>query len=75
MTISHVEAYERGRMAIKKLTAKQLDGLIISVGEARKLLGASANNLTDMQVALEVLTLTEYAINITKYQKLQEKAL
>lgn len=62
-------------MAIKKLTAKQLDGLIISVGEARKLLGASANNLTDMQVALEVLTLTEYAINITKYQKLQEKAL
>lgn len=62
-------------MAIKKLTAKQLDGLIISVGEARKLLGASANHLTDMQVALEVLFLTEYAINITKYQKMQEKAL
>lgn len=62
-------------MTTKKLKAKQLEGLIISVGEARKLLGESANNLTDNDVALQVLALTEYAINITKYQKLQAKPL
>ncbi len=72
MTISHVGAYERGRMTTKKLTAQQLKGLIISIGEARKLLGADAKDLTDEDIAQQVLLLNEYAVHILKTLALQK---
>ena len=35
--------------------------LIITVGEARKILGADANNRTDEQIAKEIIELNELA--------------
>lgn len=44
----------------KRLTAAQLSALPISVGEARKLLGAD-ETISDEDVAQEILLLTELA--------------
>lgn len=72
MAISHVEAYERGRMTTKKLSAKQPEGLIVSVGEARKLLGSDAKSLTDDEIEQQVLYLNELCIQILKALDLQK---
>lgn len=56
----------------KKLTAKQLSELIVPIGEARKLLGVSARDLTDEDVALQVLVLHKFAYNIIKSLNLQK---
>lgn len=48
-------------------TAAELaEGLIISVGEARKLLGKDAQNMSDDEVALLVLELHEVAPTLLK---------
>lgn len=50
------------REGAQQPTAKQLaEGLIISVGEARKLLGAEYESLTDDEVALVILALSDVA--------------
>jgi hypothetical protein len=53
----------------KEPTVEQLaSGLIISVGEARKMLGADSKELDDMQVARMILDLSDIA-----YELLQSK--
>lgn len=44
-----------------KLTPTMLEALPISAGEARKLLGAASQNLSDEDVAREILLLSELA--------------
>lgn len=56
----------------QRLSASQLEGLPITISEARKLLGATANNLSDDEVAQHILCLHQLAISITKTLPLQE---
>jgi hypothetical protein len=59
-----------------KLTAAQIvSGLIISVGEARKLLGKDARGLTDDDIALYVMSLTEIAPELLNASILLRKQL
>lgn len=48
------------------LTAAQIQALPISIGEARKLLGNEVVNMSDEEVALQVLALNEMAIILYK---------
>lgn len=60
----------------KKPTAAELvAGLIISVGEARKLLGVEAQELTDDDVALLVLSLADLAPELINTSILSGKQL
>lgn len=60
----------------KKPTAAELvAGLIISVGEARKLLGVDAQELTDDDIALLVLSLADLAPELINTSILSGKQL
>lgn len=51
----------------KEATAKQLaSGLIISVDEARKIMGAEADELGDNQLAYLILELSDLAYELLK---------
>lgn len=58
--------------AVKNLqqpTAAQIaEGLIISVGEARKVLGAEARGLSDEQVAAQILIMADLATELLQYK-------
>ena len=43
----------------ERLTAAQIKGLLISVGEARKLLGADYNDMSDDEVARKIILLSD----------------
>jgi len=54
----------------KQPTATQLaQGLIMSVGEARKKLGADAKELTDEQIATQLMEMEELAHELLKYKQ------
>jgi len=46
----------------KKLTAAQLQAMPISIGEARKLLGSEYHDVSDDEIASQILSLNEVAI-------------
>jgi len=48
------------------LTASQIQALPVSVSEARKILGNGVSNISDDEVALQVLALNELAIILYK---------
>lgn len=57
------------RSKILAPTAAQLaEGMIISVGEARKLLGAEATNLSDDEIAVFILEFSDMAQDLLKYK-------
>lgn len=49
-------------------TAQLTEGLIISTGEARKILGATAKHLTDDELAKQILVLSDLAHDLLKYK-------
>lgn len=52
---------------VKEATAEQLaSGLIISVGEARKIMGAEADELGDNELAYLILELSDLASELLK---------
>jgi hypothetical protein len=54
----------------KKPTAVQIaEGLVMSIGEARKLLGADAKDLDDDQIAILLIELEELAHHLIKYKQ------
>jgi len=54
-----------------QLTAAQLNALPITVGEARKLLGANKQDMSDDDVAQEILLLSGLARMLIKTMDLQ----
>lgn len=56
-------------------TAQIVAGLIISVGEARKLLGVDAKGLTDDDIAQFVISLTDIAPELLNTSILLRKQL
>lgn len=59
-----------------KPTAKELvEGLIISTGEARKLLAKEAEHMSDDEVAVLVLELHEIAPSLLKMSNSKDKQL
>lgn len=54
---------------LQQPTAAQIaEGLIISVGEARKILGAEARGLSDEQVAAQILIMADLATELLQYK-------
>lgn len=54
----------------KQPTAVQLaEGLVMSVGEARKKLGVDAKELTDEQIAIQLIEMEELAHELLKYKQ------
>lgn len=56
-------------------TAELLSGLIISPGEARKLLGVESSHFTDEELAYQIHELTQFAMDLLKNTNLPEKQL
>jgi hypothetical protein len=65
--LTSTQTSEKQTISIKEATAEQLaSGLIISIGEARKIMGAEASELGDNQLAHLILELSELAHELLK---------
>jgi len=54
----------------KQPTAAQIAGsLVMSIGEARKILGTDAKELDDDQIAIQLLEMEELAHHLLKYKQ------
>lgn len=56
----------------KRLKVAQSQGLIVSIGEASKLLGVDGKNMSDDDVAWQILCLSQLATMLIKTMDLQE---
>jgi hypothetical protein len=68
MSIDNLSQSKARPKAPKQPTAAQLTGgLIISVGEARKVIGEDAKGLTDDELIMKIYELTELAQKLLNY--------
>lgn len=66
---------ENPESKLKPTAAQLVSGLIISVGEARKLLGSDAKELTDDDIALLTISMAGIAPSLLELSTMQRKQL